>query len=56
MDCTLESEWLVVEALTVFAAAEPACHCNSQVEMLPRAERQEFKLLYCPHTLIHFIA
>lgn len=24
--------------------------------MLPRAQWQELKLLYCPHTFVHFIA
>lgn len=42
--------------LTVFTTAEPTCHSNSQVKMLPRAQWQEFKFLNRPNTLIHLIA
>lgn len=42
--------------LTIFTTAEPTCHCNGQVKMLPWVQWQEFKFFYRAHTLIHLIA
>jgi len=45
-----------VATLTVFAAAEPPCHRDGQVELLPGSQRQELKLLYRPDALVHLVA